>query len=141
MSERFADDVQRSRPAARARHGAILAMVLASLLVASLLGLALVETLLLHHRQMQAVGRQQQSFWLAEAGLQRAIQRLAKSPDYGGEEWIVPAEVLGAAQPGVVVIEVTKADGPTEARKIKVEARFPDDPVRRNVFRRTFTWQ
>ena len=127
------------RPATETRGGAVLAMVLAGLLAVSLLGLALVQTVLLQHRQMQAAGRQQQSFWLAEAGVQRAVQRLAQSADYAGERWIVPAEVLGAEQAGVVTIEVAKIDGSSESRAIRVEARFPDDPIRRTVWRRSLT--
>jgi len=112
-------------------------MVLAGLLVASLLGLALIKKVLLHHRQAQVAGQQQQSFWLAEAGVQRAVQRLAKSPDYHGEEWVIPADVLGAARPARVTIEVTKADESSQAAEIRVESRFPDDPIRRTIYRRT----
>ena len=118
------------------RTGAILAMVLASLLVASLLGLALIETVLVHHRQMHVMGRQQQNFWLAEAGIQRAVRRLAESSDYQGEQWKVSAEVLGAARPAVVTIEVIKDAGSPQARSIRVEARFPGDSVRQGACRR-----
>lgn len=136
MRRTHVNGAQHNRLATDARNGAILAMVLASLLVASLLGLALVQTVLLQHRQMQGFGRQQQSLWLAEAGVQRAALRLAKASDYTGEKWVVPAEVLGSAQPGIVVIEVAKADGSPKDREIRVEARFPDDPIRRTVYRR-----
>ena len=121
------------------RSGAVLAMVMVSLLVASMLGLALIETVLMHYRQMHVMHRQQQCFWLAEAGIQRAIQRLADSSDYQGEKWQVSADVLGAARSAVVAIEVTTAAGPPRTRDILVEARFSDDPIRRGGCRRELT--
>ena len=127
-----------ARPSSKTgiRAGAILAMVLASLLVASMLGLALIKTVLVHHRQMQVMGRQQQCFWLAEAGVQRAIQRLADSSDYGGEKWEVSAEMLGETRPAVVTIEIGKAAGSADKRELRVEARFSGDPEWPNACRR-----
>ncbi len=114
-----------------ARSGAILAMVLASLLVASLLGLALVQTVLIHHRQTRLMGRQQQCFWLAEAGVQRAVAGLAATADYSGETWEVSAETLGAEPSAVVTIEVTEPAESPETRQIRVEARFSGEPTQR----------
>lgn len=121
---------------AGARRGAILVVVLVSLFVATLLGLGLVELILMHHRQRTIAAERQQCFWLAEAGVQRAIHRLAKSADYPGETWQVSGEVLGTSRPGVVAIQVTKAAPSPSGRLIRVEARFPDDPVRRVVCQR-----
>jgi Tfp pilus assembly protein PilX len=118
------------------RPGSILAMVLASLLVASMLGLAMVKTVLVHHRQMQIIGRQQQCFWLAEAGLQRAVRKLADSSDYQGEKWEVPAEVLPHARPAVVTIEIGKVDDASQTRELQVEARFSGNPPWPNACRR-----
>jgi len=118
------------------RSGAILAFVLASLLVASLLGLAVVKTVLQHHRQVQVMSARQQCFWLAEAAAERAARKLAGSSDYQGETWEVSSEVLGTARPAVVTIEVNPVDGSPQARKLRAEARFADDPARRTAFRR-----
>ena len=118
------------------RAGSILAIVLASLLVASMLGLALVKTVLVHHHQMQVIGRQQQCFWLAEAGIQRAVQKLAESPDYEGEKWEVSADALPDARPAVVTIEIGKVAGSDLARELRVEARFGGDPAWPNACRR-----
>jgi Tfp pilus assembly protein PilX len=123
----------------KARGGAVLAMVLAGLLVVSMLALVLVQAVFLHHRQARMTGLRQQCFWLAEAGVQRAARQLAESADYGGEKWVVPAKVLGADLPGVVTIEVTKADGALAASKVCVEARFPDGAIRRTVCQRDLT--
>ncbi len=114
-------------------------MVLGGLLVASMVGLALIETILTHHRQMHIMSRQQQCFWLAEAGVERAVRKLADSPDYRGETWEVSADVLGIARPAVVTIEVTKAAESSETREIRSEARFPGDPVQRNAYQRKLT--
>lgn len=126
----------RSRFKRNTRSGVVLAMALLSLLVASLLGLALIERVLMHHRQVRVLGLQQQCFWLAEAGIQRALRRLADSPDYRTERWEIPAEAIGTAGPAVVTIEVTAAAGSPPARKIEVEARLSGDTVRRNACRR-----
>jgi Tfp pilus assembly protein PilX len=118
------------------RSGAILAMVLASILVAGMLGLALIKTVLVHHRQIRVIGRQQQCFWLAEAGVQRAVRSLAQSSDYGGEKWELSADVLGDATPAVVTIEIAKLAGSGDARELRVEARFSGAPTRPNACRR-----
>jgi hypothetical protein len=100
------------------------------------LGLGLVELVLLQHRQRAVVAQRQQCFWLAESGVERAIHRLSKSPEYPGETWLVPGEALGSSRAAVVTIQVTKAAQPAAGRTIRVEARFPDDPVRRTVVQR-----
>ena len=118
------------------RAGAILAMVLACILVAGLLGLALIETVLVNHRQMHVVGRQQQSFWLAEAGIQRAVRQLAGSPDYQGEKWEIAADVLNSPHAALVTIEVGKPAASTEMREVRVEVRFPENPLPGAAYRR-----
>lgn len=120
----------------RSRSGAILAMVLASMLIASLLGLALVKTVLIHHRQMQVVGRQQQCFWLAEAGVERAVAKLRDSSAYEGEQWQVSAETLGVGRAAVVSIRIGKSDISEDARTLVVEARFVGEPPWPNAYRR-----
>ena len=120
----------------RSPPGAVLAMVLVCLLVAGLLSLALIQLVVVQQRQTHWAAQQQQSFWLAEAGVQRALKRLAESPDYTGETWTIPATVLGGSQGGAVTIRVTPVTEPREARRIQVEARFPDTPVRRAVCQR-----
>jgi hypothetical protein len=170
----YSNNPGRRRPVSRS--GAILAAALVALFVVSLLGLALIQLVVIHHRQEQVEAQRQQCFWLAESGVQRALARLAKSPDYAGETWTIPSAALtgaplaarppvplehgqqaargtrerqaaggtrekqaagGTGAPGgaTVMIEV-KAGQPGEGRKVHVEARFPDDPVRRIVCER-----
>ena len=118
------------------RRGVILAIVLASLVVVMLLALALTEAVILHHRQSRLAEEQQQCFWLAESAVQRAVHALAKSPDYTGEMWSIPAETLGNGRAGRVVIHVEKAADPRPSRRVRVEAYYPDQPVHRTLQRR-----
>ena len=99
--------VDKSNP----RRGSVLVIVLVSLLVASMLGAGLIRTVLVHHRQMRVLSGQQQGFWLAEAGVQRAAGQLSETAEYTGETWKVPADVLGLSRTAEVTIEVAKPDG------------------------------
>ncbi len=114
--------VARSGP----RRGSILVVVLVSLLVASMLGASLIRTVVVHHRQMRILGGQQQAFWLAEAGVQRAEAQLSKDAQYNGETWPVPAGVLGASRTAEVKIQVTRPDGQPLVRAIRVEVVLDD---------------
>jgi hypothetical protein len=122
-----------------ARHGSILVVVLVSLLVASLLGFALIKTVLIHHRQMRMLGGQQQGLWLAEAGIQRAVRELVTSPEFEGEQWTVPADTLGGSRSAQVTIEVERPDDAPDDREIRVEVRLDEGRVRPNVYRREYT--
>ncbi len=115
------------RPVARtdARRGSVLVIVLVSLLVASMLGVGLIKTVLIHQRQMRVLSGQQQGFWLAEAGLQRAARQLANTPEYEGEIWDVAEDVLGSSRTAKVTIEVVKPDEGNE-REIRVAVHLDD---------------
>jgi len=109
-----------------ARRGSVLVIVLVSLLVASMLGVGLIKTVLIHQRQMRVLNGQQQGFWLAEAGLQRAARQLATTPEYEGETWDVAEDVLGSSRTAKVTIEVIKPDkGPSE-REIRIAVHLDD---------------
>lgn len=129
----------RSSSGRHARGGVIVAAVLVCLLVASMLGLSLIRTMLVYHRQMQAAASNQQCFWLAEAAVERAERRLADDPDYEGETWTVGSDVLGGSQPAAATIEVIRDSQSSEPSKIRVEARYPDVPIQRTVCRRELT--
>lgn len=126
----------RKRLPTDARSGAILVTVLVSLFVATLLGLGLVELILIHHRHRAATAQRQQCFWLAESGVQRAIHRLSNTPEYPGEQWVVPGDVLGIPQAAVVTIQVTTVADPSAACLIRVEAVVADNSARRIVYQR-----
>ena len=117
-----------------ARTGSALAAVLVCVVVALIYGAALTQTLVVQHRQVRLSEQQQQSFWLAESAVQRTVHTLKTSPDYRGETWKVPAEVLGAA--GIVVIEVESVDAPQTGWSVRVASRFPDAPKHRIIYER-----
>lgn len=114
----------------------ILAIVLAALAVVALLGAALTRSLVLHVRHIGLSEQRQQALWLAESALERGLHRLAASGDYQGEDWSVAADQLGAGQAGAATIQVELTTEPASGAWIRVEARYPDDPVQRFVFNR-----
>ena len=123
-------------PKRNSRAGVILAAVLATLLVAMLFGAQLTRAVVAHHRRARLSEQQQQSFWLAESAVQRALLGLAKSADYRGETWRVPEDVFGAGKPGVAVIRVESTTEPQAGRMIRVQAQYPADPVLRSLYER-----
>lgn len=116
------------RPVANSgtRRGSVLVIVLVSLLVASMLGVGLIKTVLIHQRQLRVLSGQQQGFWLAEAGLQRAARQLASTPEYAGETWEVAPDVLGSSRKAVVTIDVVKLGDVADEREIRVAVSVDD---------------
>jgi hypothetical protein len=133
-----------SRPLARARRrrkvvsrpAIILPCVLAALVVVMLVAAALTEAIVLDRRQGRRCEERQQALWLAESALQRAVHAAAKSPDYRGETWRVPAEVLGGRRPGVAIIRVEPVAAPRPGRRVQVEAYYPEETVDRTLYQR-----
>ncbi len=69
-----------------------------------------------------------QTRWLAEAGVERAVARLAADAGYTGETWNIPADEIAGGKGGVVRIRTETIAGSPEGRTIRVEADYPDDP-------------
>jgi hypothetical protein len=126
--DRYLCGAQRSR-------GVILAAVLASLVAVMMVGGTLTRTLVLHHRELRRMEHSQQSFWLAESALQRALHGLAASPDYQGETWRVEAGTWGGVGDAVALIRVEPSETPG-GRQIFVEAFYPEHPPDRSLHRR-----
>lgn len=126
---------KRNHPGVR-RAGVMLAAVLAVLMVVALVGAALTMSLLASARQLRQSEQQQQSLWLAESGMQRALAKLAASPDYKGETWNVPKDALDGHNSAAVTIIVEPAKEVSQGLLIRVESRYPDDPVHKIIFRR-----
>ena len=118
------------------RPGAVLAVVQVTLFAVALVGAALVRAVVLHDQQARRREDQQQAFWLAESGLQRGVHAAAKSPDYKGETWPVPAETLGGGRAGRVVIQVEPNRAPQPGRVLRVEAYYPDEEFQRTLCQR-----
>jgi hypothetical protein len=126
----------RPRPTAR-RGGVLLVAALVCIAVAIMLAAALTKATLLQHRQVDLASCAHQSFWLAESAVQRVIHNLHASPDYAGETWDVPAEVLGSDSAGVVIIQVAKTSEPQTGWQVRVESRYPAQTINRVMCERT----
>ena len=123
------------------RRGAILVIVLITMLVASMLGIALIKKVLIHRQQVHLFHGQQQSLWLAEAGIQRALRHLAEKPDYEGETWEVATDVLGPSRSAKVNIAVTRQEDLPEARTIRVAVILDDERARLVGYQRQYQYQ
>jgi hypothetical protein len=114
-----------------ARSGTILVLVLIGLLIVSLVSAAMTRAGVRQHRQSRRSELRLQALWLADSAVQRAQHALGQSPDYQGETWRVPAEVLGAEHAGEAFIEVRPVAEPAPGRRIRVQAVYPADSVHR----------
>ncbi len=117
---------------ARRRGGALLVAILA-LAVASMVGATLLQMAFTQRRQLQHERLRTQAGWIAEAGLQRAMQRTAADAAYRGETWLVEVPVRGTSKPAEVVITV---DQETE-KAITVVATYPQAATFRARVRRS----
>ena len=115
------------------RRGMILPIVLVALLVVALVGTAMARTVLLQRRSSRRVEQEQQSAWLADSALHRAQTKLAGDAEYKGETWNVSADQLQAGCSGVAVIRIESVD---DAKRIVIEAVYPEHPLQRILQRR-----
>ncbi len=122
--------------ARRRRVGLALALVLICLAVAMMLGVAVTRTVLMHYQHAQVLAQQEQSFWLAESAMQRAVQQLRASTDYRGEQWKIPSNSLGGTADASVLIRVEPGNGPDAPWKINVQSSYPEQPPHRVVVER-----
>lgn len=113
------------------RRGAILVVVLVCLAVAAVLFVVLAKQAIAQRHSAQTHYWGVQAQWLAEAGVERAVSRLAAKADYSGETWNVPAEELAGSDAAVVRIRVEKVADRPDRRAIHIEADYPDDPHHR----------
>ncbi len=119
------------------RHGVILVAALVCLLVAILVAAGLVQSIAIQHRHCRTEESHLQSLWLAESAKGRAVAQLAADAAYAGETWRVSVEQTE----GVADIRVETLDGQPQQRRITIEARWPDDALRRRVLRRNLIIQ
>ncbi len=104
--------------------GAMVCLVLVSMLLGSLLRLAVT-----HRRQVRRQQDYLQAEWLAESAMERAASRLAADSDYPGESWNIAADELGGPHSGFVKISVQKPDQRPNQRIVAVEAIYPSGVV------------
>ncbi|MCO6459568.1 MAG: hypothetical protein J5I93_30000 [Pirellulaceae bacterium] len=125
------------RSTLHARRGLALILVLATMFVVALIGVALLRAVVLQHRQVRREADRMQAGWLAESGVLRAAAALDRSVDYPGETWRVAADSRDASRSGLVVIGVKGVPDRPAERVIEVEARFPAAGETAVVQRRT----
>jgi hypothetical protein len=114
----------------------LLAAVLAALMVAMILGAAIAGFVLLESRRTNRAEDRQQAFWIAESAVQRAVHRVARSPEYRGEKWTLPAGGLGAGRAGEATIRIEPLSDSRPGLVVRVEASYPAGTVHRSLFRR-----
>ena len=105
--------------------------VLVCLIIVTMVAGSVLKVALAQRDQTRAQERRLQAEWLAEAGIQRALARLATEPGYTGETWEISASDLGSADAALVAITVGRGADDGKSRQIRVQADFPRDPPRR----------
>ena len=105
--------------------------VLVCLIIITMIAGAVLKVGLARRDLVRAQERQLQTEWLVEAGIQRALARLAADPGYKGETWEVPARDLDSADDALVAITVEPAHGGAKGGTVRVQADYPRDPTRR----------
>lgn len=118
-------------PTTPPRRGMLTVAVLVCLLILTLIAGAILRVGAAHREDQRAGERRLQAEWLAEAGLRRAVARLAADPGYAGETWEIPARELDSADDATVTIAVEKPAGDPKRRTIRARADYPRDPPRR----------
>lgn len=108
-----------------ARRGAAMIFAMMALLLGSMMMASLVRTASASHRQMKREEIRVQANLLADAGCRRAIAELQSNPQFAGEDWQVPGELLGQRRGASVVINVKRAVSPQEGSTVTVVASYP----------------
>jgi type II secretory pathway pseudopilin PulG len=119
------------------RRGLTVVAVLVCLIIITMISGAVVRVGLARRDEVRAQQRNLQAEWLAEAGIQRALARLAADPAYTGETWEIAARDLDSADAALVTITVGPAPGDPKQRHIRAQADYPRDPPRRARYTRS----
>ncbi len=116
----------------RRRGGGLIVAMVTLLVVTSLMG-SVIRSLLVEMRQGRQEAAELQSHWLAEAAIERTAAQLRSNSDYSGETWNVDLSPTAGSETnpsGVVEIRVDRGNE-SQPTRVKIEARYPDDPRRR----------
>ncbi len=113
------------------RRGLTAVAVMVCLIVITMISGAALKVGLARRQELRTEEHQLQAEWLAEAGIQRGLARLAADPAYAGETWEVPALELDSPDPALVTITVARAPGENKQQEIRAEADYPREPSRR----------
>jgi Tfp pilus assembly protein PilX len=113
------------------RRGLTAVAVLVCLIVITMISGAALKVGLARRQELRTEEHQLQAEWLAEAGIQRGLARLAADPAYAGETWEIPARELDSPDPALVTITVGRAPGDDKHQEIRSQADYPREPSRR----------
>jgi len=113
------------------RRAALLVAVLVCLSVVMALGAAWLRGVVLEHRQVRAQADRLQAEYLAASAVDRATAQLAANPDYRGETFVVDAQTLALRAGAAVSIRVEPVADNAQARRVVVEANFPNEGAER----------
>ena len=123
----------------RNRSGAILICVLVCMSVVTTMTMIALQASLRHRRQMNTHWRLEQTRWLLDAGLSRAISKLQTNPDYEGETWSLD-RALVRHEVARVTIGVSQDKENPDFRIVRLRAEIdPNSPVVSNT-KRSRTW-
>jgi len=112
-----------SKPKPNDRRGVVLIAALVCLsIVLAMLGSMLLGALR-RGRELHAERDRRQCELLLEAGVDRAVYRLAKEPSYRGETWTLRAPEITSHGSGLVRIKTS--DDFSQSRRLEVVAEYP----------------
>lgn len=111
------------------RTGVAALIAVALLAMTTLLLGAWFQTAVRCQRAQRAAEHTMQSFWLAEAALERAAAQLAADPRYTGETWKLTAGQLGLPSGATIVIRVEPSGEGQPGHIVRVRADYPDSPT------------
>ena len=106
-------------------------VVLVCLTVAGIMLVVVARQAGIARRTVDRSLRSAQAQWLTEAGVERAVARLAADPAYAGETWHVSAQELGGRDDAEVRIKIKKVAGRPGRLPVGVEADYPRDALLR----------
>jgi len=104
------------------RNGAALALALLVLVIAAAMAIGLTQLLLARHRVQATHERHLQVVELARAGIDRAVAKLSRAPNYAGETWTVAGDALNDATDATVEIVVAPSGENETMRQITARA-------------------
>lgn len=125
----------------RQRRGAVLIMALVCLVLAVMIGGALLRWVVLEHKLLATRADQSQARWLAEAAIERAAVRLASDAEYPGEIWEIAAGELPSGQAGRAELRIDAIEDQARQRSITVVAEYPLDAGTPARVRKQITYQ
>jgi type II secretory pathway component PulK len=102
-------------------------IVIVCVVVAAAICGLLLRMAVLGRSSADAQHRRAQAQWLAEAGIERAVARLAQDARYTGETWTLAPQEL--PQGGRVRMAVETPPAAPGRRLVRVEALYPNDPT------------